>query len=146
MPVLPCLLICWSFEVILIAYKGMISLCAPEVTNDRTSGLGTTFWVQNCQECQIIRCQISGILLYVGMILTNENCMCEKHKSRWNLGYLYYHVVWNFLSSHVLSNNAMIKICRIMIMHVVVCGYTAWCVILREGQRLRLVRYLCACL
>ena len=70
-------------------------------------------------------CRISGILLYVGMILTNENCMREKHKSRLNLGYVYYHVVGNFLSSHVLSNNAVIKICRIMIMRVVLCGYTA---------------------
>ena len=42
------------------------------------------FWVENCQECQIIRCQISGILLYLGMILTKENCVHEKLKSRWN--------------------------------------------------------------
>jgi hypothetical protein len=74
---------------------------------------------------------------YLGMILTNQNCLHGKIKSRLNSWNAFYHAVQNLLSSHLLSKNVNIKIYRTIILPVVLYGCETLSLTLREEHRLR---------
>jgi hypothetical protein len=59
---------------------------------------------------------------YLGMALTNQNLSHEEIKSRFNLGNACCQLVQNLLSSHLLFKNVKIKICKTVILHVVLYG------------------------
>jgi hypothetical protein len=44
----------------------------------------------------------------------------------------------NLLSSHLLSKNIKIRICKTLILPVVLCGCETWSLTLREEHRLRM--------
>jgi hypothetical protein len=67
------------------------------------------------------------------MTLTNDSYLHEEHKSRLNLGNVCYSLVQNLSSSHVLSENVMIKVYRTVMLHVP-RGCITLCVVVREGQ------------
>jgi ribosomal protein S2 len=58
---------------------------------------------------------------YLGMMLTNQNCIQEEIKSRLNLENACYHTVQNLSSSHLLFKNIKIKIYRSTILPVILC-------------------------
>ena len=57
--------------------------------------------------------------------------------SRMKSGNACYHLVQNLLSSSLLTKNLKIKICRTIILPVVLYGCETWSLTLREEQRLR---------
>jgi hypothetical protein len=61
-------------------------------------------------------------LRYLGTTLTNQNSIQEEIKSRLKLGNACYYSVQNLLSSSLLSKKLTIKIYRIIILPVVLCG------------------------
>ena len=73
---------------------------------------------------------------YLGTILTNQNYIQEKIKSRMKSVNACYHSVQNLLSSSLLSKNLKIKIYRTIILPVL-CGCETWSLTLREERRLR---------
>jgi hypothetical protein len=77
---------------------------------------------------------------YLGITITNQNCI---HKQIWrslNMGNACYHSVQSLLSSYLLSKNIKIKILvyRTIILPVVLYGCETWCLTLREEHSLRL--------
>jgi hypothetical protein len=74
---------------------------------------------------------------YLGATLTDQNCIYEEIKSRRNLGNACFHAVQNLLSSHLLSRNVKIKICKTIILPVDLYGCETWSLTLREEYRLR---------
>jgi hypothetical protein len=50
---------------------------------------------------------------------------------------VYYHSVQSLSSSHLLSINLKIKICKNIILPVVLYGYETWSLTLREEYKLR---------
>jgi hypothetical protein len=68
---------------------------------------------------------------YLGITLTNQNCIYEEIKSRLNSGNACSHSVQNLLSSRLLSKN--IKI----IVPAVLCGCKTWSLTPMEEHRLR---------
>jgi hypothetical protein len=74
---------------------------------------------------------------YLGTIVTDQNCMHEKIKSRLNSGNACYHSVQSLLSSRLLSRNLKVKIYKIIILPVVLYGCETWSLTLREEHRLR---------
>ena len=74
---------------------------------------------------------------YLGTVLTNQNSIAEEIKSRLRSGNACYHSVQNLLSSRLLSKNLKIKIYRTTILPVVLYGYEAWSLTLREERKLR---------
>jgi hypothetical protein len=52
---------------------------------------------------------------YLGMMLTNQNCIHEEIKSRLNLGNACDHAAQNLLSSHLLPKNVKIEIYKTII-------------------------------
>ena len=75
-------------------------------------------------------------LKYLGTNLTNQNSIQEEIKSRMNSGNVCYHSVQNHLSSCLLPKNLKIKICRAIILPVVLCGCETWSLTLRDERRL----------
>jgi len=73
----------------------------------------------------------------LGTTLTNQNSIQEEIKSRLMSGNVCYHSVQNLLSSSLLSKNLKIKICRTIILPVVLYGCETWSLTLREERRLR---------
>jgi hypothetical protein len=69
--------------------------------------------------------------------LTNQNAIQEEIKSRKKSGNVGYHSVQNLLSSGLISKKLKIKICRTILLPVVLYGYETWSFILREVCRLR---------
>ena len=59
---------------------------------------------------------------YLATTLMNQISIQEEIKSRLKSGNAYYHLVQNFLSSSLLSKNIKIKICRTIILPVVLYG------------------------
>jgi hypothetical protein len=71
------------------------------------------------------------------MTITNQNLIQEETKKRPNLDNASYHSSQNVLSSCLLSKNIKIRICKTIILSVVLYGYKAWSVTLRKEHRLR---------
>jgi len=74
---------------------------------------------------------------YLGKTLTNQTAIQEEIKSRLRSGSACYYSVQNLLSSKLLSKNLKIKICRNIILPVVLYGCEIWSLTLREERRLR---------
>jgi hypothetical protein len=74
---------------------------------------------------------------YLGTTFTDQNCIHEEIKSRQNSGNAYYHLVQSLLSSRLLSRNVKVKICKTIILPVVLYGCETWTLTLREEHRLR---------
>jgi hypothetical protein len=74
---------------------------------------------------------------YLRTTLTDQNSMHEEINSRLNFGNACHHSVQSFLSSHLLSRNLMVKICKTIILPVVLCGCETWSLTLKEEHRLR---------
>ena len=75
---------------------------------------------------------------YLGTTLTNQNSIYEEIKCRLNLGNACYYSVQNLLSSSLLSKILKIKICRNMILPIVLYGCETWSLTLREERRVRM--------
>jgi hypothetical protein len=73
---------------------------------------------------------------YLGTTLTDQNCIHEEIKSRLNSGIACYHSVQRLLSSRLLSRNVNIKICKTIILPVVLYGCETWSLTLKEEHRL----------
>jgi hypothetical protein len=76
-------------------------------------------------------------LKYLGITLTDQNCMHEQIKSRLNSGNTCHHSVQSLLSSSLLSRNANVKIYKTIILPVVLHGCETWSLIRMEEHRLR---------
>jgi hypothetical protein len=63
---------------------------------------------------------------YLGTTITNQNFIQEEIKSRVDSGNACYHSVWNLLSSHLLSKNIKIRICKTIILSVILHGCETW--------------------
>jgi hypothetical protein len=74
---------------------------------------------------------------YLGITLTDQNCIHEEIKSRLNLGNACYHSVQSLLSSRMLSRNIKVKMYKTIILLVVLYGREIWSLTLREEHRLR---------
>ena len=74
---------------------------------------------------------------YLGSLVTNQNSIQEEIKCRLKAGNSCYYSVQTLLSSRLLSKNLKIKIYKAIIMLVVLYGYEAWSLTLREERRLR---------
>jgi hypothetical protein len=71
---------------------------------------------------------------YVGTTITNQNLFQEEIKRRLNAGNVCYHSVQNLLSPRLLSK---IRICKTIILPVVLYGFETWSLALSEEHRLR---------
>jgi hypothetical protein len=74
---------------------------------------------------------------YLLTTLTDQNCMQEEIKSRLNSGNACYHWVQSLLSSRLLSRKVKVKICKTVILQVVLYECKTWSLTLREEYRLR---------
>jgi hypothetical protein len=74
---------------------------------------------------------------YLGTTLTNQNSIQGEIKGRLKSGNACYYLVWNVLSSSLLSKNLKIKIYRKIILPVVLYGCETWSLTLREERSLR---------
>jgi hypothetical protein len=74
---------------------------------------------------------------YLGITLTDQNCIHEEIKSRLNLGNACYHSVQSLLSSCLMSRNVTVKIYKIIILPLVLYGCKTWFLTLREEHSLR---------
>jgi hypothetical protein len=74
---------------------------------------------------------------YLEKTLTDQNCINEEIKSRLNSGNVCYHSVQNLLSSRLLSSNVKVKICKTIVLPVVLYGCKTWSLTLREEHRLK---------
>jgi hypothetical protein len=63
--------------------------------------------------------------------------MHEEIKSRLNVGNVYYHLVQNLLSSHLLSRNVKVEMYKTIVLQVVLHVCETWSLKLREEHRLR---------
>jgi len=72
----------------------------------------------------------------LGTILRNQNYIQKEFKSRWKSENACYHLVHNLLSFSLISETLKIKICRTIILLVVVYECEIWSLILREERRL----------
>jgi hypothetical protein len=73
---------------------------------------------------------------YLGTALTDQNCMHEEIKSTLNSGNACSHSVQCLLSSHLVSRNVEVIICKTIILPVVLCGCETSSLALREDHRL----------
>jgi hypothetical protein len=73
----------------------------------------------------------------VVLMLTNQNDIHDKIKSRLNSRNACSHSIQNLLSSHLISKNLKIKIYKTVILPVVLYGCKTWSLTLREEHRLR---------
>jgi hypothetical protein len=60
---------------------------------------------------------------YFWRTVTNQNCIHEEIKSRLILDSVSYHLVEKLLSCHMLSKNVKNKICKTIVLPVVLYGY-----------------------
>jgi hypothetical protein len=74
---------------------------------------------------------------YLGTTVTNQNLIQEEIKSRLNCGNVCYHSVQNLLSTRLLSKKFNIRICKTLILPVVLYECETLCLALREEHRLR---------
>ena len=88
-------------------------------------------------KCENIFCESVGEFIYLGTTLKYKNYIQKEIKSRFNSGNVCYYSVQNLLSSTSLSKHIKINIYRTIILPVVLYGYEAWSLTLREERRLR---------
>jgi hypothetical protein len=69
---------------------------------------------------------------YLGTTITNQNLIQEEIKRRLNSG----NSVQNLLSSRLLSKNLKIKICKTLILPLVLYGCKTWSLILKEKKQI----------
>jgi hypothetical protein len=74
---------------------------------------------------------------FLATTVTNPNLVQEEIKRRLNSGNACYHLVQNLQSSRLLSKNLKIRICKTIILPVVLYGCETWSLTLREKHRLR---------
>jgi hypothetical protein len=74
---------------------------------------------------------------YLGMTLINQNDIHDEIKNKLNPGNAYCHSVQNLLSSCLTSKNLKIKICKTVILPVMLCGCETWSLTLREEHSVR---------
>ena len=74
---------------------------------------------------------------HLGKSQTNRNSVKEESKSRLEAGNACYQSVQNLSSSSLISKNINIKIYRIIVLLVILCGCETWSPTLREERRLR---------
>jgi hypothetical protein len=74
-------------------------------------------------------------LRYLAMTVTNQNLIQEEITRRMNSGNACYHSVQNVLSSCLLSKNMKVRIYKIVILLMVLCGCETWTD--REEHKLR---------
>jgi hypothetical protein len=72
-----------------------------------------------------------------GLTVTNQNLIHEEIKSTLNSGSACYYSLQNILSSHLLSKNVNIKVHKIIILPVVLCGCRTLSPKLREEHSLK---------
>jgi hypothetical protein len=71
---------------------------------------------------------------YLGTTVINQNLIQEEIKRRLNSGNACYHSVQNLQLSHLLSKNLKIRICKTIILPVVLYRCETWSLTLREEQ------------
>jgi hypothetical protein len=71
------------------------------------------------------------------MRVTNQNLAQEVINRRLNSDKACYNSVQNLLSSHLLSRNVKIRICKTIIFPVALYGCETWFLTLREERKLR---------
>jgi hypothetical protein len=76
---------------------------------------------------------------YLGITVTNQNLIQEEIKRKLNSGSACYRSVQNLLSSCLLLKNINIRICKTIILPVVLYGYEIWSLTLREEHTLRVL-------
>jgi len=83
--------------------------------------------------------KVSALLFLLSPVVKEpfQNSIREKIKSRLKSGNACYHSVQCLLSSSLLSKNVKIKICKTIILPVVLYGCESWSLTLREEHRLR---------
>jgi hypothetical protein len=74
---------------------------------------------------------------YLGTTLKDQNCIHEEIKSRLNSGNACYDSVQSLLTSRLLSRNVKVKICKTIILPVVLYGCETWSLTLSQEHRLR---------
>jgi hypothetical protein len=72
--------------------------------------------------------------------VVNKNPFTKKLILILNFNNVCYHAVQNLLSSSLLPKNLKIKICKTIILPLVLCGCVTWSFTLREESRLKLLR------
>jgi len=77
--------------------------------------------------------------IYLGTIVTNQNCIHEEIKSRLNMGNVCYHSVRNLLSSRLLIENLKIKVHKTITLRVILYECETWSLTLEE-HRLRVLQ------
>jgi hypothetical protein len=75
----------------------------------------------------------------LGTTVTNQKLIEEAIKRRLNSGNACNHSVQNLLSSRLLSKDVNIRICKTLILSVVVYGCETWSLTLREEHSLRVL-------
>jgi hypothetical protein len=75
--------------------------------------------------------------IYLGMTKTSQNWIQEENKRRLNSNNACYHSVQNLLSYCLLSKTLKIRICRTIILPVVLYGCETWSLTLRKEGCLR---------
>jgi hypothetical protein len=75
---------------------------------------------------------------YFGTTVTNENLSQEEIKRRWNSGNACYHSVQNLQSSRLLLKNVKLRICKTIILPVVLYGCETLSLTLKEEHRLNM--------
>jgi hypothetical protein len=73
----------------------------------------------------------------LGTTVTNQNLIQEEIKRRLNFGNACYHLVQNLLSPLLLSKNVKVRICKTIILPVVLYGCETWSLTVREEHKLR---------
>ena len=74
---------------------------------------------------------------YLRTTLKNKNSVQKEINIRLKLGDACYHSVQNVLSSNLLSKNLEIKICRTIMLPVVLCRCETWSLTVNEERMLR---------
>jgi hypothetical protein len=72
--------------------------------------------------------------------VTNQNCIHEEIKSRLKSGNACFQLAQNLLSSSLLTQNLQIKICRTIVLSVLLYGCETWSLTFRVEDRLRVFK------
>jgi hypothetical protein len=78
------------------------------------------------------------VFKYLGTTVTKQNSIQEEIKRILTSGSACYFSVQNLLSPDPLPENLKIRICKPMILHVLLYWYETWSLTLREEYRLRM--------